>query len=234
MIKINKQKTVPSDLNNAEANKEFNKNISAKKYVGKNIYQKVKPDLEKLYNKKCAYCETNISAGGFFHIEHYRPKNEYYWLAYSWDNLLLSCPKCNINKGHKFDINGTKIKYNSQILKDLHDKISVFDKQEQPKLINPQQISNNELKEQFSFNLKGEIKYKSERMEYTIDTCKLNRKDLKNARLKILNNLKILYGLNDNKKLALKYIKKIINKSIINNDEYISWNFFLLENIARL
>ena len=89
---------------------------------------------------KCAYCETMVV--GFQHgdIDHYRPKaavsNElhspvtitapdgtetdhpgYYWLAYDWQNLLLSCITCNqikmsrvsrrlIGKGTRFPVDG--------------------------------------------------------------------------------------------------------------------------------
>ena len=89
---------------------------------------------------KCAYCENVVV--GFQHgdIEHYRPKAAvsdawhnpvtvtepdgtetnhpgYYWLAYDWQNLLLSCGTCNqitksrvtgrlIGKGTRFPVVG--------------------------------------------------------------------------------------------------------------------------------
>ncbi|TDB66932.1 HNH endonuclease family protein [Arundinibacter roseus] len=56
---------------------------------------------------KCCFCESKIGHIEEGDVEHFRPKSGwvqdeetinkpgYYWLAYSWDNLLLSCSKCN-------------------------------------------------------------------------------------------------------------------------------------------
>ena len=60
--------------------------------------------LERLCEHKCAYCEAPAPASSSWDVEHYRPKGRvserpdhpgYYWLAYEWDNLLLSCQLCN-------------------------------------------------------------------------------------------------------------------------------------------
>ena len=235
MIKINKPKDIPSFLTDNKAQTEFDKNISEKDYKGKNdIYQKIKSELKEIYHKKCAYCETDISASAYFHIEHYRPKKQYYWLAYSWDNLLLSCPKCNLNKGEKFEINNDKIKYKGQSLSNLHDKTHDFDKIEDPLLINPEQISENELKEQFTFNTDASIFPKKERMKYTVDTCELNRDELKNKRLKIINNLNYRFVRHKDKKETLKIIKSELKNSIKSNEEYIAWREFLLKYISQI
>ena len=63
---------------------------------------------EEIQNDKCCFCESNITATGYGDVEHFRPKaawkqkdedklseSGYYWLAYSWDNLFLSCQICN-------------------------------------------------------------------------------------------------------------------------------------------
>ncbi len=64
----------------------------------------VRKALEKLFYDKCAYCECKIIAGWDWNVEHFRPKGRvaeredhvgYYWLAYHWDNLYLSCTHCN-------------------------------------------------------------------------------------------------------------------------------------------
>lgn len=56
---------------------------------------------------KCCFCEAKIDHISYGDVEHFRPKggwvqNEeplntpgYYWLAYEWDNLFLSCQLCN-------------------------------------------------------------------------------------------------------------------------------------------
>lgn len=59
-------------------------------------------------HRKCAFCEQRISAANYGDVEHFRPKGEwkakrgstphrpgYYWLAYAWANLMISCRDCN-------------------------------------------------------------------------------------------------------------------------------------------
>ena len=58
---------------------------------------------------KCMYCESPIAVVASEHIEHYRPKAIYPHLTFEWNNLGLSCPKCNINKSDTFDENCTYI-----------------------------------------------------------------------------------------------------------------------------
>jgi hypothetical protein len=86
--------------------------------------------LEHVFNKKCAYCETNVrEARQVGHAEHFRPKGGvkykeegkdkqttarvkdeqgqdidhpgYFWLAYNWKNLVPSCEACNTRWGKK-------------------------------------------------------------------------------------------------------------------------------------
>ncbi len=95
-----------------------------------------------LQNGKCAYCERKIDKGD---IEHFRPKAAiiteetkgkyiqpgYYWLAYSWWNMMLACSDCNSQefKGNKFPlVNGE-----TNRCKDHNGDISL----ELPILINP-------------------------------------------------------------------------------------------------
>ncbi len=65
---------------------------------------RVKAALEELFHEKCAYCETPVTASTDWNVEHFRPKARvaerpdhpgYYWLAYAWSNLYLSCEHCN-------------------------------------------------------------------------------------------------------------------------------------------
>ena len=89
--------------------------------VRKSIYasRDVKAELEVCHFGKCCYCETWIPKPyAHSHVEHWRPAKSsrqgrdetriwpgYYWLAYSWDNLLLSCAFCNSsNKSDLFPL----------------------------------------------------------------------------------------------------------------------------------
>jgi uncharacterized protein (TIGR02646 family) len=67
-------------------------------------HDQVHAALERLCDRKCAYCEAPAPASSSWDVEHYRPKGRvserrdhpgYYWLAYTWENLLLSCEFCN-------------------------------------------------------------------------------------------------------------------------------------------
>lgn len=66
----------------------------------------VKQALRQAQREKCCFCEALIGNEG--DVEHFRPKAAvrqsataplekpgYWWLAYSWDNLLLCCTHCN-------------------------------------------------------------------------------------------------------------------------------------------
>lgn len=68
----------------------------------------VKECLIAAQHGKCAFCEAKIGHISYGDIEHFRPKGGvrqtsssplktpgYYWLAYEWTNLLLSCQLCN-------------------------------------------------------------------------------------------------------------------------------------------
>jgi hypothetical protein len=66
-------------------------------------------ELDKLFKRKCAYCETKYEAAAARDVEHFRPKGSvakaprhpgYWWLAAEWTNLLPSCPACNRRRGH--------------------------------------------------------------------------------------------------------------------------------------
>jgi uncharacterized protein (TIGR02646 family) len=70
-------------------------------------HQEVRERLRDAQHRKCCYCEVRIiSESG--DIEHFRPKASvqqgpehrkqspgYFWLAYSWSNLLYACSRCN-------------------------------------------------------------------------------------------------------------------------------------------
>jgi uncharacterized protein (TIGR02646 family) len=68
----------------------------------------VKEALLLAQHDKCAFCESMITHISYGDIEHFRPKGAvrqhefdplqypgYYWLAYEWSNLFLSCQLCN-------------------------------------------------------------------------------------------------------------------------------------------
>ena len=88
------------------------------KYVFKSGYgyQEFRDALERCQGPKCCFCEKPIGGG---QIEHFRPKAAwkqvigsplvrpgYYWLAFRWENMLISCGECNSSgrKGNLFPV----------------------------------------------------------------------------------------------------------------------------------
>ncbi len=63
--------------------------------------------LYEMFHGKCAFCESFMEHVSHAHIEHYRPKAKFSYLAFAWDNWLLSCGRCNDTKWTHFpDCNG--------------------------------------------------------------------------------------------------------------------------------
>lgn len=72
----------------------------------------VRAQLNLIFGRKCAFCESLLAGTQSGDIEHYRPKGRvviepvpprtlrvkkdgYFWLAAKWHNLLISCADCN-------------------------------------------------------------------------------------------------------------------------------------------
>jgi uncharacterized protein (TIGR02646 family) len=58
-------------------------------------YDIVKSDLAAMQHNKCCYCEKREEQPKYRDVEHYRPKSLYWWLAWTWENLLFACIDCN-------------------------------------------------------------------------------------------------------------------------------------------
>jgi hypothetical protein len=71
-----------------------------------NKYKVVAEDLWRAQRHKCAFCEIKLTRG-HNDVEHRRPKGRadrrpgstethgYWWLAFTWENLVFCCPPCN-------------------------------------------------------------------------------------------------------------------------------------------
>lgn len=69
-----------------------------------------KKRLIKDFHNCCAYCDdSDIYSGGSnnYHVEHFAPKDKFPELKYIYDNLLYSCPYCNISKSNKWPSNNS-------------------------------------------------------------------------------------------------------------------------------
>lgn len=173
-----------------DAYRDGSKRISFKKHVYK--HETVRAALHEAQHGKCCYCECKTRG----EVEHYRPKGGvrqkeggplrrpgYYWLAYEWSNLLLSCNVCNqIHKRSLFPLAPR-----SQRATSHHDDIG----HEQPLLIDPSAQDPDEF-----LRFRGAILYArgGNRVgRCTIQVLKLNdRPELLEARRKHLALLRLL------------------------------------------
>ena len=164
--------------------------IDSEAYNSRYKLSDIKDKLDNLYHHKCAYCENKVEQG---HVEHYRPKNHYPWLAYSWDNLIYGCPTCNQFKGTHFDIVGKRATP-PKITDDLSEintwSSQRYDRLEKPMFLNPER---DDLKDVFLFDMQGHIKGNNNpRADYTIEKCHLDRDFLVDERRKIINDFRNL------------------------------------------
>lgn len=142
------------------------------------------------YYSKCCYCESQLTGS---EIEHYRPKskNEYWWLVYSWDNLMPICPACNKAKSSKFPVLGQKISSPHATITELahaQGLIEAYNKKEQPVLINPEHDTIPE--DAFVFTKNGAMQSAKvgDRFDITIEEIGLDRDELNTARKAILDD----------------------------------------------
>ena len=229
MRKINKDLTdipeslvVADDSTTHQRRKELivkGEYIEEPRYDSRYKTQDIHVKLRSLYHNKCAYCENVIEQG---HIEHYRPKKSYYWLAYSWDNLLYGCPTCNQFKGTAFEISGKKAvpPKDSDDLSEINTWAQKYDRLEQPKLLNPER---DELDNVFVFDRQGHIKDNNNvKADYTIKTCCLDRIFLADERRKIIeefsNDVKAEYltanTIEEQKESILTLVRGFLRKSM--------------------
>lgn len=87
----------PDDLKDARARRlpEARTKIKAGEKAAFVEYDVVKPALAAMQHLKCCYCEKREEQAKYRDVEHYRPKSVYWWLAWTWENLLFSCIDCN-------------------------------------------------------------------------------------------------------------------------------------------
>ena len=192
MIKVNKDlDNVPASLNNTTTQRRRNELIEAGRYIHKKKHHSrykqpdVKARLKKLYRGKCAFCEQCIEQ---FQVEHFRPKSIYYWLTYSWDNLLAVCPTCNQNKKNRFETaNKQLLLANTEdALARIHRLADEYNEREGSQLVHPEK---EEVGERFSFSKDGSVRSRDERVAGTILICGLDRNDLRDRRKKVWDDL---------------------------------------------
>jgi uncharacterized protein (TIGR02646 family) len=158
----------------------------------------VKQTLIIMQHGKCCFCESKILHIAYGDVEHYRPKAGYrqnsedamqkpgyYWLAYSWDNLLLCCERCN----RQYKKNLFPLLHQEKRAQCHHDDFGM----ESPLLINPAMT---DPKNHIGF--RDEIPYSIDDSPYgktTIAVLGLDREELNEIRRTKLEELRSLVNL---------------------------------------
>jgi uncharacterized protein (TIGR02646 family) len=237
MIKIEKDfMDVPKILTSDNRENAFDANVLSASYSDeKNLYKvgSVQKKLNELYHLKCGYCEKTLLDTPK-HIEHYRPKKTYYWLAYSWDNLLLSCGECNSAKGDRFEISDEQVSYADESFEQIHTFSNHYDSLEKPLIINPEK---EDVLEKLHFNNKGEIFSDDARVAHTIGACNLDREPLNKLREAILidfvNEMEGHYFYFKEKKDISRFIPTV--KQFVDNckreNQFYAFRLYILNNL---
>ncbi|MGB6328720.1 MAG: HNH endonuclease [Halarcobacter sp.] len=228
---------IPIVLKNDKREEAFNANIKAHDYVDdKNRYKvgSVQKKLNEIYHLKCAFCEQKLLDSPK-HIEHYRPKSVYYWLSYSWDNLLLACGSCNSFKGDRFKILDDQVVYNNETFENIHRLGATYDISEKPLIIN---CEKDDVLDDIRYTNKAKVFSTNERVKHTIEeACKLNRNELLEKRLPLLNDF--INIINKHYTLYKKHgdltrfkpdIEQFIEKCN-KESEFYSFRYYILKNI---
>lgn len=207
MIRINRPEQAPAVLSGAgdretrqnreryDSNEEAYHSGSEKFDFNRNIFahETVKDGLLRAQHRKCCYCESKFRATSYGAVEHFRPKGAvkqesgavkqypgYYWLAYSWGNLLVSCELCNTgHKGSLFPLIDDASRARSH-----HDDIEA----ESPLFVDP---AGEDPGLHIRFR-RAEVEHLTERGLVTIEGLGLRRGELEDARKEVLAPLDTL------------------------------------------
>lgn len=160
-------------------------------------------ELTLLYKDKCAICERD--RGIELQVDHFRPKKAranirhpqynnsgYYWLTYTWSNLIPLCSACNQKKSNKFPISNTGTRVvdhiNSQGLNPFNPyDINWLKQIESPLLLNPE--TDNNFAAHLIFDKNGKLRGRTDEGNETIKVFKLNRRELKRKRISAKNKI---------------------------------------------
>lgn len=156
-------------------------------------HKEIKEQLIKETHNKCVYCECKITHIDHGDVEHIVPKSKVHEKTFSWDNLTISCSKCN---GYKSDYYDTTLPLLNPYIDEPEKKISFFGPIPIPKYGDPSS-------------------------ELTIKKLKLDRSELIERRiehLKMLHPLILQFQRANNKELKRLILQDIIEMTKISKE----------------
>ncbi len=155
----------------------------------------VREALDRLFQHKCAFCESRIGHASFTEIEHFRPKQRaidldgshfpvhYFWLANEWRNLYPACEVCNHSKRNRFPIAGERA-----AIDDAEQDPEALFEIEKPLLLDPCR-EDDRPEQKLVYTEDGLVTSDDERGRITIEILGLNRTPLVEARRRTLDHL---------------------------------------------
>jgi len=189
------------------------------------LLKEVKVDLLNMCNNKCAYCESRVGVVSFGDVENFRPKAgargfnsdeyapmHYWWLAYEWDNLLISCQICNQKyKRDFFPVEDEKRR--AKVGVKGNDLITEGALLIDPCLDNPA--------EHIEFDENGYVRELTKKGKVTIEILGLNRTDLaerrKTTSLELKQRLEMLKIISDSSSEFISALTAYIKELFSNN-----------------
>lgn len=178
------QASIDSLPNHAERVKQAKLKFSSRNKPTNKVFQAVKKSLREMSSGswRCMYCEDSCAD----EVEHIYPKYFYPDKTFLWENYLYACGICNTKKNNNFAVlhasTGKTFTFPKRQRFSVHllrGKTIFVD----PRKENGMDFLRLELKHPFVFDLNpGLSQHDKERAQYTLDTLKLNREPLPDAR----------------------------------------------------
>jgi hypothetical protein len=219
--------------------------------------------LERYFNKRCAYCQVSLERHDS-DAEHFRPKGRvrvenvdgvltevvvrvgtqsnrhpgYFWLAYTWQNLVPCCSECNGGKSDLFPIRSAHVTvpqkdktknadpemtpYQSGLRKDHYYLLpGELEKAEGGLLLNP--MFDNP-RSSVRFRPKGFVEAVNARGTETIGVCKLDTEGLRGRRQKQQENLNRQFfmasGESTTPQEKLEKCRKVLASYLVGNEDF--------------
>ena len=191
--------------------------------------KEVKNKLIDIQNHKCCFCESRVTHISDGDVEHFRPKAAwlddvhglkkpgYFFLAYDWNNLLLSCQACNQRaKGNHFPILNSGIRTTISSAYDYSLEYAIF--------INPTN-EDPEISITFFEEIPQGINYRGRK---TIEYLQLDRFSLNEARKEKLKDLFALKNVvesiknNNDREKAEEILRRRVHEILDENLQYVS------------